>query len=76
MSKKRVGIYIDEGVWEDIREKAWRERKSMSEYVEDMLSGISVKELVEDVIIPEKVYRDTDQVIRGDMVFNPQPKDK
>ena len=64
MSKKRVGIYIDEKVWALVKELAWQDRKSVSEYVEKLISGqeyrVALQTLVEDVIIPEKVYRDTD----------------
>ena len=66
MSKKRVGIYIDEKVWARVKELAWRDRKSVSEYVEKLISGqeyrVALQTLVEDVIIPEKVYRDTDVI--------------
>ena len=66
MSKKRVGIYIDEKVWALVKELAWQDRKSVSEYVEKLISGqeyrVALQTLVEDVIIPEKVYRDTDVI--------------
>ena len=71
MSKKRVGIYIEEEVWKRVKELAWKEHKSVSEYIEGRLGGSNAKKLVEDVIIPPKTYRDTDYVdrtTRGDML--------
>ena len=39
MSKKRVGIYIDEDVWKAGNEIAYEHRVSFSEHVEKLLSG-------------------------------------
>ena len=37
--KKRVSIYIDDLVWENVKEHAWKVRKSASQYLEDILDG-------------------------------------
>ena len=37
--KKRVSIYIDDVVWENVKEHAWKVRKSASQYLEDILDG-------------------------------------
>ena len=71
MSKKRVGIYIDEVVWDVGKDHAWKSKVSLSSYIEELIAKDGLKRrspitreetkaLVEDVIIPEKVYRDTD----------------
>jgi hypothetical protein len=37
--KKRVTIYIDECVWDDVKESAWKSRVSASQYLEDLVTG-------------------------------------
>jgi len=37
--KKRVSIYIDEGVWKNVKECAWSARKSASGYLEALIRG-------------------------------------
>ena len=37
--KKRVSIYIDDLVWENVKEHAWKQRKSASQLLEDILDG-------------------------------------
>ena len=39
MGKKRVSIYIDEGVWDSIKEEAWRLRTSASALLEQIACG-------------------------------------
>ena len=36
--KKKVMVYIDEGVWVKFKERAWEERKSASSYLEGLIS--------------------------------------
>ncbi|MHC4070326.1 MAG: hypothetical protein ACYSR8_12270 [Planctomycetota bacterium] len=48
--KKKVSIYIDGGVWENLREHAWARKVSASVYLEGLLSGeIPFKEHIEDL---------------------------
>ena len=74
MSKKRVGIYIEEEVWKTATERAWEARKSVSAYIEDVLTApVDAKELIEDVIIPPVYEHNVDADyppgnVRGDMV--------
>ena len=36
--KKTVSVSIDEGILAKAKERAWKERKSMSQFIEDMVS--------------------------------------
>jgi len=47
--KKRISIYIDEGVWDKLKEAAWVARKSASAYLGDVINGVvDVPELIAD----------------------------
>ena len=37
MSKKRVGLYIEEDVWNVAKEAAWSRKVSLSSYIEDLI---------------------------------------
>ena len=39
MKKIRVGVSISEDVWGQVKDEAWRRRKSASQYVEDLLKA-------------------------------------
>ena len=52
MSKKRVGLYIEEDVWNVAKEAAWSRKVSLSSYIEGL---IEYPDLVPPmVIIPER----------------------
>lgn len=43
--KKRISIYIDEDVWKDLKDTAWRLHVSASAYLEDLVrkhSGVTI----------------------------------
>jgi len=52
--KKRISIYIDEVVWDDLKERAWESRKSASSYLEGLITGY-VRDWVNPTPIREKV---------------------
>ena len=38
-NKIRVTIYIDEGVWERVKNEAWSQKQSASRLVEELISN-------------------------------------
>ena len=57
MAKKRVTIYIEGKVWDDVKDRAWSERVSASRYLENLVNGSP--EAPDTIIpkpLPEKVY--------------------
>jgi len=54
--KKTVSVSIDEGILADAKERAWNERKSMSQFIEDMISLMSGMNHIEKCWYCEKVH--------------------
>ena len=48
MSKKRVGLYMEEDVWGIAKDRAWRGKVSLSSYIEGLISG-GVTEVKDDI---------------------------
>ena len=61
--KKRVSIYIEEGVWEDLKGRAWEAKKSASSYLEGLITGL--KAPPNDVAILEKNIEQRDDEIEA-----------
>ena len=74
--KKRVSIYIDDLVWENVKEHAWRQRKSASQFLEDVLDGDTLvaplkesgsvlvkKELIDSVIDEVDIEAENEKLI-------------
>ena len=54
MAKIRVTIYIDEEVWGDVKESAWKRRESASSYLEKLIKNGS-KSFTDDANLPDVI---------------------
>jgi hypothetical protein len=63
MRKKSVSISISEDVWDGVREAAWRQKKSASQYLEDLIT-VGFKTRVKRELSNQEEL-DKDRSVRG-----------